>query len=122
MSYLEGYDIVIGLEIHAELNTQTKVFCSCKNEFGAAPNSNTCPVCTGMPGALPILKRHAVELAIKAGLSFGCEISHYSVFERKNYFYPEQSLSNKPACLSTMRGRRCQSFKWQKNKLKQNTS
>lgn len=91
MSYLEGYDIVIGLEIHAELNTQTKVFCSCKNEFGAAPNSNTCPVCTGMPGALPILNRHAVELAIKAGLSFGCDISHYSVFERKNYFYPDLS-------------------------------
>ena len=91
MSYLDGYDVVIGLEIHAELNTKTKVFCSCKNEFGAEPNTNTCPVCTGMPGALPILNKHAVELAIKSGLSFGCKISPYSVFERKNYFYPDLS-------------------------------
>ena len=67
MSYIDGYDIVIGLEIHAELKTKTKVFCSCKNEFGAQPNTNTCPVCTGMPGALPILNKRAVELAIKAG-------------------------------------------------------
>ncbi len=91
MSYIDGYDIVIGLEIHAELKTKTKVFCSCKNEFGAQPNTNTCPVCTGMPGALPILNKRAVELAIKAGLSFGCDISRYSVFERKNYFYPDLS-------------------------------
>ena len=91
MSYLDGYDVVIGLEIHAELNTKTKVFCSCKNQFGDEPNTNTCPVCTGMPGALPILNRHAVELAIKSGLSFGCAISPYSVFERKNYFYPDLS-------------------------------
>ena len=91
MSYIDGYDIVIGLEIHAELKTKTKVFCSCKNEFGAQPNTNTCPVCTGMPGALPILNKRAVELAIKAGLSFGCYISRYSVFERKNYFYPDLS-------------------------------
>ena len=82
MSYIDGYDIVIGLEIHAELKTKTKVFCSCKNEFGAQPNTNTCPVCTGMPGALPILNKRAVELAIKAGLSFGCDISRYSVFEQ----------------------------------------
>ncbi len=91
MSFLEQYDVVIGLEIHAELNTKTKVFCGCKNQFGQTPNTNTCPVCTGMPGALPILNKHAVELAIKSGLSFGCAISPYSVFERKNYFYPDLS-------------------------------
>ena len=91
MSYLDNYDIVIGLEIHAELHTKTKVFCACKNQFGDEPNTNTCPVCTGMPGALPVLNKHAVELAIKAGLSFGCDISPYSVFERKNYFYPDLS-------------------------------
>ncbi len=83
------FDVVIGLEIHAELKTKTKVFCSCKNEFGAKPNANTCPVCTGMPGALPIINKHAVELCIKAGLCFGCTISEYAVMERKNYFYPD---------------------------------
>jgi len=91
MSFLDNYDVVIGLEIHAELNTKTKVFCSCKNQFGDETNTNTCPVCSGMPGALPILNKSAVELAIKSGLSFGCEISKYSVFERKNYFYPDLS-------------------------------
>lgn len=85
------YDVVIGLEIHAELKTKTKVFCSCKNEFGAKPNANTCPVCTGMPGALPVINKKAVELCIKAGLCFGCEISDYAVMERKNYFYPDLS-------------------------------
>ena len=85
------YDVVIGLEIHAELKTKTKVFCSCKNEFGASPNANTCPVCTGMPGALPVINKKAVELCIKAGLCFGCNISNYAVMERKNYFYPDLS-------------------------------
>lgn len=85
------YDVVIGLEIHAELKTKTKVFCSCKNEFGAMPNANTCPVCTGMPGALPIINKKAVELCIKAGLCFDCKISDYAVMERKNYFYPDLS-------------------------------
>lgn len=85
------YDVVIGLEIHAELKTNTKVFCSCKNEFGAKPNENTCPVCTGMPGALPIINKKAVELCIKAGLCFGCQIADYAVMERKNYFYPDLS-------------------------------
>lgn len=91
MSQLDAFDIVIGLEIHAELATRTKVFCGCKNEFGDDPNTNTCPVCTGMPGALPVLNKRAVELAMKAGLSFGCSISKYTVFERKNYFYPDLS-------------------------------
>jgi len=85
------YDVVIGLEIHAELKTKTKVFCSCKNEFGAKPNQNTCPVCTGMPGALPIINKKAIELCIKAGLCFGSKISEYAVMERKNYFYPDLS-------------------------------
>ncbi|MFI3229626.1 MAG: Asp-tRNA(Asn)/Glu-tRNA(Gln) amidotransferase subunit GatB [Bacillota bacterium] len=88
---LSNFDIVIGLEIHAELNTNTKVFCGCRNQFGSESNHNTCPVCTGMPGALPILNKRAVELAIKAGLSIGSKISHYTVFERKNYFYPDLS-------------------------------
>lgn len=91
MDILQQYDIVIGLEIHAELNTQTKMFCGCKNEFGCDENSNTCPVCLGFPGALPVVNKHALELGIKAGLSFGCEINHYTVFERKNYFYPDLS-------------------------------
>ena len=106
MDYLDNFDLVIGLEIHAELNTNTKVFCSCKNEFGNDPNTNTCPVCTGMPGALPILNKRAVELAIKSGLSFGSKINNYSVFERKNYFYPDLSKAYQisqmvfPLCLS----------------------
>lgn len=91
MGLIDKFDIVIGLEIHAELNTNTKIFCGCKNEYGAPANTNVCPVCTGMPGALPVLNKRAIELGVKAGLSFGCEISKYSVFERKNYFYPDLS-------------------------------
>ncbi len=91
MKQLDAFDIVIGLEIHAELATKTKIFCGCKNEFGNEPNTNTCPICTGMPGALPVLNKRALELAIKAGLSFGCNVSRYTVFERKNYFYPDLS-------------------------------
>ena len=86
---VQDFDVVIGLEIHAELNTATKVFCTCKNEFGCEPNTNTCPVCTGMPGGLPILNKKAVEYTIKAGLCFGCDINDYAVFDRKNYFYPD---------------------------------
>lgn len=91
MAFVDKFDIVMGLEIHAELDTKTKIFCSCKNEYGADLNTNVCPVCTGMPGSLPVLNSKALELGIKAGLSFGCEISKYSVFERKNYFYPDLS-------------------------------
>ena len=87
----EDYDIVIGLEVHAELNTNTKVFCSCPNHFGSETNTNCCPVCIGLPGALPILNKKAVELTIKAGLCMGCAINDIAVFERKNYFYPDLS-------------------------------
>lgn len=83
------YDTVIGLEIHAELSTQTKVFCTCGAEFGGDPNTHICPVCTGQPGALPIINRAAVEYAVRAGLAFGCDINRYSRFDRKNYFYPD---------------------------------
>ena len=80
---------VIGLEIHAELSTKTKIFCSCENKFGEAPNTLVCPVCSGMPGTLPVLNKSAVELAIKAGLVLDCKINKKSSFDRKNYFYPD---------------------------------
>jgi len=83
------YDIVIGLEVHSELKTNSKVFCSCKNEFGGEPNTNCCPVCIGLPGALPIPNKEAVKMCIKAGLAVGCEINDIAIFERKNYFYPD---------------------------------
>ena len=86
-----NYEIVIGLEVHSELKTQTKVFCTCKNEFGGEPNTRCCPVCVGLPGSLPVLSKVAVEYCIKAGLALGCKINPYAVFERKNYFYPDLS-------------------------------
>lgn len=86
---LSDWKIVIGLEVHSELKTNTKLFCGCKNKFGGEPNTNCCPVCTGMPGALPVLNEKAIEYAIRAGLAVGCRINNYSVFERKNYFYPD---------------------------------
>ncbi len=83
------YEVVIGLEVHAQLLTKTKIFCSCSTTFGNEPNANTCPVCTGLPGALPVLNRQVVEYAIKAGLATNCHIAEKSVFARKNYFYPD---------------------------------
>lgn len=84
-----NYDVVVGLEIHAELSTNTKAFCTCSADFGADPNTHICPVCTGQPGALPIINHGAVEYAIRAGLTFDCDINRYTKFERKNYFYPD---------------------------------
>ncbi len=83
------FEAVIGLEVHAQLLTRSKLFCSCSTQFGAPPNSNTCPVCLGLPGALPVLNREAVAMAVKAGLAFNCTINRRSVFARKNYFYPD---------------------------------
>lgn len=84
-----SYEAVIGLEVHAELLTQSKVFCACSTKFGAPPNQHTCPVCLGMPGSLPVLNRRVVEFAIRAGLATGCEIARHSRWARKNYFYPD---------------------------------
>lgn len=83
------YEMIVGLEVHAELKTETKIFCSCKNEYGAPPNTRVCPICLGMPGVLPRLNRRAVELGITAGLACGCTVSILSRFDRKNYFYPD---------------------------------
>jgi len=83
------YEAVIGLEVHAELKTKTKMFCSCPNQFGAEPNTNVCPVCAGMPGVLPVINARAVEFAVTAGLALNCEIAEFCKFDRKNYYYPD---------------------------------
>lgn len=83
------FETVVGLEVHAELATATKIFCSCSTEFGAPPNTHTCPVCLGHPGVLPVLNRQALEFAIKASLALNCDISCETTFDRKNYFYPD---------------------------------
>lgn len=83
------YEIVIGLEIHSELRTNTKIFCGCKNEFGGEPNTQTCPICLGMPGTLPVMNDKAVGFAVKAGLAMNCKIASFSKMDRKNYFYPD---------------------------------
>lgn len=83
------YEIVCGLEVHVEMNTKTKIFCGCTTAFGGAPNTHTCPVCTGQPGALPVLNRAVVEGAMSTGLALGCKITRLTRFDRKNYFYPD---------------------------------
>ena len=83
------YETVIGLEVHVELATKTKIFCSCSTEFGGAPNTHTCPVCTGMPGSLPVLNKQVVEYAMAIGLATNCDITRVCKFDRKNYFYPD---------------------------------
>ncbi len=98
------YEVIIGLEVHAELSTKTKIFCSCKTEFGGAPNTQTCPICMAMPGTLPVLNEKVVEYAVKAGLATNCKISRDSKNDRKNYFYPDLpkayqiSQFDKPLC------------------------
>jgi aspartyl-tRNA(Asn)/glutamyl-tRNA(Gln) amidotransferase subunit B len=86
---VNDWEPVIGLEIHAQLQTRTKIFCGCSTAFGAAPNSQVCPVCLGLPGALPVLNRQAVDFAVKAALALGCGVQPESIFARKNYFYPD---------------------------------
>lgn len=86
---LENYEIVIGLEVHVELLTRSKMFCACPNEPGAAPNVNVCPVCLGLPGALPVINQRAIELTALTGLALNCTISEFTRFDRKNYFYPD---------------------------------
>ncbi|MBP5197820.1 MAG: Asp-tRNA(Asn)/Glu-tRNA(Gln) amidotransferase GatCAB subunit B, partial [Lachnospiraceae bacterium] len=83
------YETVIGLEVHVELATKTKIFCGCSTAFGGAPNTHTCPVCTGMPGSLPVLNKQVLKYAIAVGLATNCEITRFSQFDRKNYFYPD---------------------------------
>ena len=100
----KAYETVIGLEVHVELATKTKIFCSCSTEFGGAPNTHTCPVCTGMPGSLPVLNKQVVEYAMAVGLATNCDITRNGKFDRKNYFYPDNpqnyqiSQLYKPIC------------------------
>ena len=86
---MKEYEVIIGLEVHAELSTKTKMYCNCSTTFGADPNTHCCPICTGMPGVLPVLNERVVEYAVKAGLATNCEISRFSKQDRKNYFYPD---------------------------------
>ena len=101
----EDYEVIIGLEVHAELSTKTKIFCGCKTAFGGAPNTQVCPICMAMPGTLPVLNEKVVEYAVKAGLATGCEIERNSKNDRKNYFYPDLPKSyqisqyDKPLCV-----------------------
>ncbi|MBX3320539.1 MAG: Asp-tRNA(Asn)/Glu-tRNA(Gln) amidotransferase GatCAB subunit B, partial [Nitrospira sp.] len=83
------YETVIGVEVHAQLRTKSKMFCGCATTFGASANSQTCPVCLGLPGSLPVINRVAVEMAVRAGLALNCTITTNNQFARKNYFYPD---------------------------------
>ena len=101
---IEDYETVIGLEVHAELSTETKIFCKCPTRFGALPNTQICPICMAMPGTLPVLNEKVVEYALKAGITTNCEIERDSKNDRKNYFYPDLpkayqiSQYDKPLC------------------------
>ena len=85
----DKYESVIGLEVHAQLMTKSKMFCSCANQFGAEPNTQICPVCTGQPGSLPVINQRAIELGVRAALALNCQVHEESIFARKNYFYPD---------------------------------
>ena len=99
-----GWETVIGLEVHCELATETKLFCGCPNDFGAEPNTNVCPVCLGLPGSLPVLNQRAVEFALRVGEALHCDVPEESIFHRKNYFYPDMpknyqvSQYDEPVC------------------------
>ncbi len=103
---LELFDPAMGLEVHVELNTASKMFCSCPTEFGAAPNTQVCPTCLGLPGAMPVVNGTAVESAIRIGLALNCEIAEWCRFARKNYFYPDMpknfqtSQYDEPICFN----------------------
>ncbi|MFL5322030.1 MAG: Asp-tRNA(Asn)/Glu-tRNA(Gln) amidotransferase subunit GatB, partial [Myxococcaceae bacterium] len=86
---VSDFQPVMGLEVHAQLLTNSKIFCGCSTEFGKAPNANTCPVCLGMPGVLPVLNEKVVEFAVRTGLAVGCKVNERSIWSRKNYFYPD---------------------------------
>src|SRR2546423_8632504 len=88
-SPVTNYETVIGLEVHVQLLTASKIFCGCSTKFGAPPNSNVCPVCLGLPGALPVLNKKAAEFATLAALALNCRVNERSIFPRKNYFYPD---------------------------------
>src|SRR2546425_1478536 len=85
----DRYETVVGLEVHAQLRTESKIFCGCSTKFGARPNTQVCPVCLGLPGVLPVLNEHAVRFAVMTGLAVGAKVAERSVFARKNYFYPD---------------------------------
>ena len=85
----EDVTVIIGLEVHVQLDTQSKLFCGCSTQYGADPNTQTCPVCTGQPGSLPVINERALDLSIKTGLALNCEIARYTKWDRKNYFYPD---------------------------------
>ena len=92
------YEAVIGLEVHVQLATESKLFCSCANRFGDEPNQNVCEICAGMPGALPVTNKKAIEFAAKTGLAVNCTVNLYSVFARKNYFYPDLPEIGRASC------------------------
>ena len=102
---IEKYEPTLGLEVHVELNTNTKMFCGCATAFGAEPNTQTCPVCLGLPGSLPVVNEVAIESAIRIGLALNCSIAPFSRFARKNYFYPDMpkdfqiSQYDEPICV-----------------------
>ena len=101
---MNKWETIIGLEVHVQLSTQTKMFCKCKWEYNNPPNTLVCPICSGMPGSLPVINSHAIDHAIKIGLALNCEINHRATFSRKNYYYPDLpkgyqiSQSDEPVC------------------------